>query len=261
LTDREREQQMAKFDAIKVPSAYQLVADAIEAEILSGRLVPGDEIGTEAELVRQFGVNRSTIREGIRVLEQSGLVRRGGSRKLAVCQPRHHALSTRMSCSMALQEVTFRELFETAKILEAGAIEGAIANADDEAIGALEENQARLKESAAKPVIVAEIDSQFHTLLARASKNRVLELAREPCALLFFPTTELICRRVPEGAPRMIEAHGRIIEALKARDLDLGRTWMRHHLTDWWKGFERTGRSVDEPVERNWVRSTSKHIL
>ena len=75
---------MAKFDAIKVPSAYQLVADAIEAEIVSGRLVPGDEIGTEAELVRQFGVNRSTIREGIRVLEQSGLVRRGGSRKLSV---------------------------------------------------------------------------------------------------------------------------------------------------------------------------------
>ena len=73
---------MERFDRIKVPSAYEMVAEAIEAEIVSGRLRPGDEIGTEAALVRQFGVNRSTVREGIRVLEQGGLVRREASRKL-----------------------------------------------------------------------------------------------------------------------------------------------------------------------------------
>jgi DNA-binding GntR family transcriptional regulator len=50
-----------RFEKIKVPSAYQMVAEAIEREIMAGRLRPGDEIGTEAELVRQFGVNRSTV--------------------------------------------------------------------------------------------------------------------------------------------------------------------------------------------------------
>ena len=54
--------------------AYQLVAEAIEREILAGRIRPGDPLGTEAELVKQFGVNRSTVREGIRLLEQGGLV-------------------------------------------------------------------------------------------------------------------------------------------------------------------------------------------
>ncbi len=64
------------FRPIDVAPAYQKVADAIEREIVNGRIKPGDPIGTEHDLVRQFGVNRSTIREGIRVLEEGGLISR-----------------------------------------------------------------------------------------------------------------------------------------------------------------------------------------
>src|SRR5690606_10837591 len=53
---------VSRFEPIRAPSAYEMVAEAIEREIASGRLKPGDEIGTEAALVRQFGVNRSTVR-------------------------------------------------------------------------------------------------------------------------------------------------------------------------------------------------------
>ena len=52
-----------KFDRINAIPAYQLVADAIEREILARRIRPGEPIGTEAQLVKQFGVNRSTKRE------------------------------------------------------------------------------------------------------------------------------------------------------------------------------------------------------
>ncbi|HEY5832150.1 MAG TPA: winged helix-turn-helix domain-containing protein, partial [Hyphomicrobiaceae bacterium] len=56
----------ARFERIKARPAYELVAEAIERKILAGRLKPGDPVGTESELVKQFGVNRSTVREGIR---------------------------------------------------------------------------------------------------------------------------------------------------------------------------------------------------
>ena len=59
-----------KFRRISSTPAYRLVAEAIERQILSGRILPGDPIGTEAELVKQFGVNRSTVREGIRLLAE-----------------------------------------------------------------------------------------------------------------------------------------------------------------------------------------------
>jgi DNA-binding FadR family transcriptional regulator len=244
-----------RFDRIKVPAAYQMVAEAIEAQILSGRLKLGDEIGTEAELVQQFGVNRSTVREGIRVLEQGGLVCREAGRKLFVCEPRYNALSSRMSRAMILREVTFRELFDTAFVLEVGAVEAAVTNATGADIEALRANHVQLSAAVHDPVILSKLDTQFHALVARASKNRVLELAREPAAHLFFPTTEMICRRVPEGPKRMVEAHGRIIDAIEARDPEGAVAWMRRHVVDWRKGFVRAGRDVNEPVERVYAHS------
>lgn len=237
-----------RFEPIKVAAAYEMVAEAIEREITSGRLRPGDEIGTEAELVRQFGVNRSTVREGIRVLEQSGLVRREAARKLFVCTPHYRNLSSRMSRALVMSEVTFRELCETAMALELGAIEGAVAKAGAADIAALEENQARAEAAVDDPVKLAELDTRFHALIARASHNRVLELAREPAALLFFPTSEMICRQVPQGGQRMVAAHREIVDSIRERDLERARLWMRRHVNDWKKGFERTGRSIDEPV-------------
>ncbi len=75
------------FRPIDTASAYQRVADAIEREIINGRIRPGDPIGTEHDLVRQFGANRSTISQGIRVLEESGLIQRDSGRRLHGLRP------------------------------------------------------------------------------------------------------------------------------------------------------------------------------
>lgn len=241
-----------RFEPIRIASAYEMVAEAIEAEITSGKLRPGDEIGTEAELVRQFGVNRSTVREGIRVLEQSGLVRREAARKLFVCTPHYRHLSSRMSRALIISEVTFREVYEASIVLETSAIEGAVANATDADIEALEENQRLLEAALDDPLTVANLDTRFHALVAAASRNRVLELAREPTSLLFYPTTEFVCRAVPEGARRMADAHRHLIDAIAGRNVESARVWMRRHVNDWKKGFTRTGRNIDEPVERTF---------
>lgn len=246
-----------RFEKIQVPSAYRLVAEAVEREIVTGRLRPGDHIGTEAELGRQFGVNRSTVREGIRALEESGFVSRGPDRRLYASLPRYNRLSSRMSRAMILHEVTFRELFGAAVALEVAAVEQAVEHATPAQLDALERNLDAADAVIDDPVRLCELDSDFHVLIARASNNRVLELAREPASLLFFPTAELIVRRVQEAAGRMQGAHHALVDAIRARDVDLARLWMRRHLTDWRKGFERAGRDLDEPVERVYARALS----
>lgn len=238
------------YQRIKAPSTYELVARQIEQRIMSGQLRPGDEVGTEAELVRQFGVNRSTVREGIRMLEQSGLVQREAGRRLFVTVPHYSALSSRMSRAMVLSEVTFQEIFGASLVLEMGTAEAAATNATPEDIAALEENLEQSREAVADPVRLADLDTAFHRLVARAAHNRVLELAREPAALLFFPTSEMICRTVPEGSGRMVEAHGLIVAAIRAGDVEEARQWMRRHVTDWLKGFRRAGKDPSAPVER-----------
>src|SRR3546814_12995048 len=97
-----------KFARITPVPAYQMVAEAIEREIFAGRLRPGDPIGTEAELVKQFGVNRSTVREGIRLLEHGGLVPRDYSRRLSVGLPHYDRLASRPSRALVLRSAERR---------------------------------------------------------------------------------------------------------------------------------------------------------
>ena len=243
-----------RFERIKARPAYELVAEAIEREILTGRLRPGDPVGTESQLVKQFGVNRSTVREGIRLLEQSGLVAREASRRLSVAAPRYHALATRMSRALVLQQVTFRELWLTSRALEPASVEQAIDNRTEEDLAALEDNIARTIAVQRDAAAVAELDAEFHKLIGKATHNRVLQLAKEPSSMLVRPTTALIITSSPQGIPRLIEAHQHILDAVRRRDLDKARLWVDRHLRDWKAGFERSGRDLDSPVDGGFPR-------
>jgi GntR family transcriptional regulator, transcriptional repressor for pyruvate dehydrogenase complex len=244
-----------RFPRVNATPAYQQVAEAIERELIAGRIRPGDPLGTEAELVKQFGVNRSTVREGIRLLEQSGLVRRDSSRRLWVGLPHYNQLATRMSRALVLQEVTFRELYEAAMPVQIATIEWAVERATPGIIAELDENIAHTEEALDDPAAVAELDAEFHSLIGDAAGNRVLKLAREPSELLVAPATELILRKVKEGAPRLLHAHRMYVDALKRRDKEAGRLWVRRHINDWRKGFERAGRDLDQPIDRIYLQS------
>lgn len=243
-----------KFRRIHSIPAYQLVAEAIEERILAGGIRPGEPIGTEAELVKQFGVNRSTVREGIRLLEHDGIIQRQANRRLAVSLPHYERLASRTTRAMVLHEVTFRELYEAAMALQLATIEGAAQRATPALVAALERNIERTALVLDDAGAVAELDSEFHTLIGKASANRVLQLAREPSDLLVYPTTRMILSKVKEGPPRLLEAHRMLLDAIRRGDAEAGRLWARRHLNDWRKGFERAGNDLDQPIDRLYLR-------
>src|SRR5919204_48092 len=77
-----------EFEQIRFEPAYRKVAAALMERILDRTLRDGDRLPSETELARQFGVNRSTVREAVRELESNGLVaRRRGSKLLVVTRP------------------------------------------------------------------------------------------------------------------------------------------------------------------------------
>ena len=54
-----------EFDRVLIEPAYRKVAAAIGERILSRTLREGERLPPETELARQFGVNRSTVREAL----------------------------------------------------------------------------------------------------------------------------------------------------------------------------------------------------
>jgi GntR family transcriptional repressor for pyruvate dehydrogenase complex len=241
-------QVAARFERIKARPAYELVAEAIERKILSGLMRPGDPIGTESELVKQFGVNRSTVREGIRLLEQSGLVARESSRRLLVAVPHYDRLASRMSRALILQQVTFRELWHTSMALEPAVVSQAIEHATADDLDAVEANIVATRAVQHNASAVANLDAEFHGLVAKAAHNRVLLLAKEPSSMLVMPTVELILANNRQGIARLIEAHQNIFDAVRRRDKAKALLWVERHLQDWRAGFERSGRQFNSPI-------------
>ena len=64
-----------RFQPATPVRAYQAIVSQVEDAMRDGHLVPGDRLPSERELMTQFAVGRSTVREALRVLESNGLTR------------------------------------------------------------------------------------------------------------------------------------------------------------------------------------------
>jgi GntR family transcriptional regulator, transcriptional repressor for pyruvate dehydrogenase complex len=167
--------------------AYRLVANAIRDHILDGTVKPGDPLPSESALAQQLGVNRSTLREGIRLLEANGLVRRRGGKRLFANVPLGADLSARISHTLVLQAVTFRELWETHMAIEPPTAGFAALRREPADLAALEANLQNTRDALARWESVEQLDIEFHSLVAQSTRNRALVLCRDPLSLLFYP--------------------------------------------------------------------------
>lgn len=243
---------MPVFEPIRLPRAYQAVHKALEEAILAGDIAPGEPLPTETELAARFGVTRHTVREGMRVLEQGGLVRRDAGRRLHAALPSHDALAPSASRAMLMQKVSFRELWEVAMRLECCAVELVAPLVDDDLIARLERNVSDTERAIAEGHSIVELDVAFHALLAEATGNRVLLLSREPVSMLFYPSLDKLFSHpsMRDISPRrLVEAHRAIVKALRARDGDEALAWMVRHIADFRRGYEHAGIALDSPVD------------
>jgi DNA-binding FadR family transcriptional regulator len=239
--------KQAIFGKLKVAPAYRVVFDTIEKLIMSGKLSPGDTLPTETELAEQFNINRSTLREGIRLLEQNGLVVRGAAKRLTISAPQIVDIASRTSRALILHDVTFRELWETYMILEPALAKLAAANANANAktIAELEGNLDQMIKSSDDADRFFELDNQFHSLIAEAANNRPLLLAREPISILMMPAAHAILPRL-NTYDRVIQAHTHILDAIRTNDEKKAQEWMRKHTADFQRGYLSLGFTADE---------------
>lgn len=236
------------FAKLDILPAYKLVSRAIEQQILEGRLAPGDRLPSEPALALQFGINRATVREGIRQLEQEGFLQRAAGRRLFVSLPAYADLAPRASRALAMQKVSFRELWDVAVLLEPPAARQAAMVATGDDVAALEENvrATELAVDNGQPFI--RLDIAFHAMVARISGNRVLELSREAVGLLFFPAMEALVPLLPQAGRRNVIGHRKILEAIRRHDADEAELWMRKQMIDFRRGYELAGLDMDAPV-------------
>jgi GntR family transcriptional repressor for pyruvate dehydrogenase complex len=235
-----------EFDQIQLVPGYRKVAAAISARILSRELREGERLPSETELARQFGVNRSTVREALRELESGGLLeRRPGSKLMTVSRPRHLAVAKDVSRALALHDVTFLEVWEALTQFEPPFAEIAARNRTPADLEGLLAACQRFAQDNADTEKAVHHTAEFFRAIARATHNQVLGLAQAPLLDLLEPSLRVMIDKVPQARSRISTAQRRILEAITRRDTDAARAWMARHIRDFRKGYELAGISPD----------------
>lgn len=169
----------SRFEAVHADASEQ-IAREIRMYIEREGLRPGDRIGTEHELSREFGVSRPTLREGLRRLAGSHLirVRKGRAGGVFVDNTPNVGIGRHVSESIAAmlecESVTLCELLEARMLLEVPLAGLAAERADEESIEALIEaiEDARGHDPAGDEFRVA--DARFHQTIAVMAGNDLL---------------------------------------------------------------------------------------
>lgn len=240
----------AVFETLERLPAYRVAELTIRRRILDGSLAPGTLLPPEYDLAEQLGVTRPTVREAMRALESAGLIERGARRRMAVTAPAKSVVTTAMHEAIVLHGISYRELWEVQTAVEPLAARLAAANITADLADQLRANLATTAECLDDPIALAAADVEFHDLVAQASHNHALLLAREPLGALLFPAYGTVIHRIGPGR-RLFEAHNRIFHALESGDADTAHDWMTKHIVDFKRGCELAGLDLDDAVTAN----------
>ncbi|MBV6756711.1 FadR/GntR family transcriptional regulator [Rhodococcus opacus] len=212
----------------------QQVEAALRDAILSGVLQSGERLPAESDLATQFRVSRPTIREALSALATQGFIRKtpgagGGSFVRSID---HEALSELMRESLhnliRLGRVTFDELSIVRQYLEAPAADLAAQNRTDEDLAELHRLVAEQQRRGVDDPEVSRLDCEFHTAIARISRNRVLTCLVSALHRESEPVSYLNLSK--EVGRNGLRQHQEIVAAIEARDGDLARKSMINHL-------------------------------
>ena len=238
------------FEKIRRVSNYQLLAEAIAAQIMDGRLPEGSQLPTEAKLCEAFGVNRSTVREGMRVLEEANLIRRESPKRVVITKPSRKQIGDQLSRALVLHQISFQELWESMNVIEPPmAALAASRIADEDLRERLQRNLESTHDAVASGASLVALDVEFHDIVASMCSNRALRLAREPLGRLFFPTFEAVLSHVPAAGKRLFDAHRQIADCILQRDPSGAQQWMEKHIRDFKRGYQQIAKfDIDAPV-------------
>jgi GntR family transcriptional repressor for pyruvate dehydrogenase complex len=231
-----------EFEQIRMAPAYRKVAAALMERILDRTLRDGDRLPSETELARQFGVNRSTVREAVRELQSNGLLaRRRGSKLLVVTLPGDTHVAEGVSRALVLHDVTYLDVWEALTILEPPIAETAARRRTEQDLTSIAGAAGDFATDNADTSRAAFHAAEFFRIVGAATHNRILMLGHEPLLQLLEPSLCAMMDRVPQARARITVAERRISDAIRERNVEAARTWMARHIRDFRKGYEIAG--------------------
>jgi DNA-binding FadR family transcriptional regulator len=209
--------------ALRRELLHKSTQDCVKQYIIDRGFHPGDMLPPEAELARQLGVSRPSLREAMRALQTIGVVEARHGVGTFVGQFSFDSFTNGLAFLINVRrqddQGSDRNLYELVAIRELleSAVVGRLAGTySEEELAALYALTARMERLADQGEMFADEDWQFHEILHRRSGNRLM--------LKMLESFWTVCDRVrqtkpsPEYLQTTARHHRELVDALAAGD-------------------------------------------
>jgi DNA-binding FadR family transcriptional regulator len=153
-----------------VEQVAQNLMDFIE----DNQLKPGDTLPASAELADNFGVSRPVVREALKFLEAKGLIEIANGKKPAVKPITTEPLLGFFDRIVKVEREALREFMEVRQGLEIQSASLAALRRTPEELQELKVVITAMAQNLDDPDAFADLDVEFHLLIAKASHNTML---------------------------------------------------------------------------------------
>ena len=214
------------FAPVRSQTAFEETVERLGTAIKLGLLAPGTRLPAERELCRRLGIARSTLRQALTALTQSGHVfatrGRGGGTFVAERPPAAEPPSPEILAG-------WREVCDQRLAVELGVAALAAERATDEALQSLDQIAAGLAERLEDFSSYRQLDVRLHIGLAETTGSARLVRA---CTEAQGEMTGLIglIAHPPEVLSSSNAQHGRILTAIRKHDEQRAVVAMADHV-------------------------------
>lgn len=219
----------------------QVVAE-IEKRIRTRELVEGQPLPPERDLMEEFGISRTVVREAVRILSSRGLVEARPRFRPVVRKPGYDGAVDVLSGivpNLLTTKEGVKNLFDTRVLIEGAlARQAAITSQKDDIAdlkAALAANEAAMEDSEA----FYATDKAFHNVLYKISGNPALLAVHRAYTTWLEPHWSQM-PRLKERNARNYQAHKDIFDAILMRDPDAAEKALVEHLENAWTQVSST---------------------
>jgi GntR family transcriptional repressor for pyruvate dehydrogenase complex len=221
------------------------VVKEIQHLISTGVYKTGDKLPPQDVLASSMGVSRTALREALKQLNLMGLVEMKHGKGTYVSSLKPFALLKSLSPIMMMDQSTVDEFFEARLYIESIVAFLAAKKADPEDIRDLEILDRQMEEDLklSKLADFVEKDLDFHLLIAKASKNRVLARVIQIIRDLVHDVVGDTFENDLASLNSILDQNRKIIKAIQRHDTEDARKCMEDHIMYVEKTIQKTKQS------------------
>lgn len=214
------------FAPVRSPTAFEETVDRLGTAIKLGLLPAGERLPAERELCQKLGIARSTLRQALTALGQSGhlhAVRGRGGGTFVTDEP------PRAAPPDDVTPTTWREICDERLAIEVGVAVLATSRATESQLRALDTVVLALDDCVDDFPVYRQLDVRFHVGLAEATGSSRLVASMTHCQ---GAMSDLIHRiaHPPEVLAHANAQHARLLAAIRGQDVTSTVQTMTKHV-------------------------------